>query len=453
MNARPASIILLAFLACLPFSNYAGQDLQSRFEASLKNARAITNVEIEFLDTLSIQDPAGLKVLKVNKPVFSRTSQYSFIASGQSYRAVDKLVSGTETNLSELSESVFDSKSYSTYHGNTRSMTKNSLNAPAEGLNPNNPLLAPFSFLGKSFDGHRLDILRFTDITSNGFAKGFSLPAGQKTNGLLEISIPGHPVMGQPTSWRVTIDEVGDSFTPKSIEHIFPARKIEVISRLLNYTNLGTYQFPSRIEWAETSYPPTSPPTLHSSGTVTLISARIPDQLADSVFELKGEEESADSIWDWSENNFVRVAAGYQPTNACAPYLGPVIYKEFSDVSKQIADALGTAGKERKRVLLQFGANWSDPCRKLHELFQTNEKIADELKKNYLLVMVDVNNGHNADIDMKYGHPMHFGIPANVILDSDGKLLTTEKAGELAEGEHYSPEKILAFLNKWSPTK
>jgi hypothetical protein len=84
---------------------------------------------------------------------------------------------------------------------------------------------------------------------------------------------------------------------------------------LLNYTNLGSYQFPSRIEWMDAKYPPTIPPTILTTGTVTLTSARISKQVGDSVFELRNEEESADSILDWSAKNFVRVAPGYAPTN------------------------------------------------------------------------------------------------------------------------------------------
>jgi hypothetical protein len=40
-----------------------------------------------------------------------------------------------------------------------------------------------------------------------------------------------------------------------------------------------------------------------------------------------------------------------------------------------------------------------------------------------------------------------------VILDSQGKHLTTKDTGELEEGDHHSPEKVLAFLNQWSPKK
>jgi thiol:disulfide interchange protein len=129
------------------------------------------------------------------------------------------------------------------------------------------------------------------------------------------------------------------------------------------------------------------------------------------------------------------------------------IYDESADGSKQIADALALAGKDGKRVLLQFGANWCGWCHKLHSLCATDKDIAARLKSDFVVVLIDVNKGHNSEVDAKYGHPTKFGLPVLVILDADGKQLTTKDSGELEEGNHHSPAKVLAFLDKWSPKK
>src|SRR5437773_10585171 len=131
----------------------------------------------------------------------------------------------------------------------------------------------------------------------------------------------------------------------------------------------------------------------------------------------------------------------------------PKIYDESADGSKQISGALVLAKKEGKQVLLQFGANWCGWCHKLHKLFDTDKEIAEKLKSNYVVVMIDVNEGHNKDTDTKYGHATRFGLPVIVILDADGKQLTTKNTGELEEGDHHSPEKVMAFLKEWSPKK
>lgn len=131
----------------------------------------------------------------------------------------------------------------------------------------------------------------------------------------------------------------------------------------------------------------------------------------------------------------------------------PALYDEAADGSKQIAEALETAKKEDKHVLLQFGANWCGWCHRLHTLFETNSSIVEELKNNYVVVLIDVNSGHNSDTDSKYGHPTRFGLPAIVVLDSDGTQLTTKNSGELEEGDHHSPQKVMEFLKQWAPKK
>jgi len=131
------------------------------------------------------------------------------------------------------------------------------------------------------------------------------------------------------------------------------------------------------------------------------------------------------------------------------------IYDTKADGAKQIADALATAKREHKDVLLQFGANWCGWCHKLHNLFRSDKDIAAFLQANYVLVLVDVDKvdgkPHNTEINERYGNPCRFGLPALVVLDADGKQLTTQDSGKLEEGDHHDPAKVLAFLKQWSP--
>ena len=131
----------------------------------------------------------------------------------------------------------------------------------------------------------------------------------------------------------------------------------------------------------------------------------------------------------------------------------PAIYDETANAAKQIAEALALAQKENKRALLQFGANWCGWCHKLHKLCETDADIAAQLKAAYVVVLVDVNKGHNSDINKKYGNPTRFGLPVIVILDATGKALTTQDTGKLEQGDHHDPKKVLAFLNEWAGTK
>jgi hypothetical protein len=272
------------------------QDVQARFEKSLKDAKSIGSVEIEILDTfwLSVGD-------------FSRTFEYSYIASGVKYRAACKLISGSQTNLVRLSKSAFDGNSYSSYDEDMRYMARRNDNPPGDrALSPFNPLIAPFMFLTRQSDECGPCMLRFTDIISDKWTNGFVLPSGQLSGDLLEISMPGLRLNKQATIWKITIDKAGDSFSPKMIRTVAPGVEHEVVYRFLNYTNLRTYQFPTKIEWARSSYPPSSPPTVLATGLVTVISARIPDQIADSVFRLDGEEKSAATIYNWEQRKLTK---------------------------------------------------------------------------------------------------------------------------------------------------
>jgi thiol:disulfide interchange protein len=129
----------------------------------------------------------------------------------------------------------------------------------------------------------------------------------------------------------------------------------------------------------------------------------------------------------------------------------PKIYDENADGAKQIEEALVTAKKEGKRVLLKFGANWCIWCHRLHHTFEKDAAVAAELKKDYVVVLIDRNKDHNKATDEKYGFPTKHGLPVLVVLDADGKQLTTKDTGQLEEKDHHSPDKVLAFLKEWAP--
>jgi len=128
------------------------------------------------------------------------------------------------------------------------------------------------------------------------------------------------------------------------------------------------------------------------------------------------------------------------------------IYNESLDGNKQVADAIVIAQKEHKRILLQFGANWCGWCHKLHKLCDADKSISEELRSDYVVAMVDVNNGHNQDLVAKYG-ASGYGLPFLVVLDGDGKHLNTKHSDDLEEGDHHNPAKVLAFLKERAPKR
>jgi hypothetical protein len=307
MKTQRVSVIL-GLIACLPFVSSADQDVQARFEKSIKDARSLTNVEIQMLETSMY--PASPK-----ERDFSSTFQYTYIASGPKFRATCKLVSATQPNTRKLAEAAFNGTSFVTYIADARRMTRQGKipGSAASGELMVSPLILPFMFLEKHSDDCPSCPLRFTDIASPDFARGLILPKAQQSNGLLHIFMPGLPLANKPTSWKIDMEEAGDSFTPRAVTHVIEGGG-QLTYTLLNYTNLGGYRFPTRIECVNSSYPPTSPPTVESTGVTTITSVRIPAQIPDSVFNLHDEEQTAETIWDADEKQLTKSGP---PSEAC----------------------------------------------------------------------------------------------------------------------------------------
>lgn len=150
-------------------------------------------------------------------------------------------------------------------------------------------------------------------------------------------------------------------------------------------------------------------------------------------------------------------AAVLHAAEAEYPQQGPDIYDPKADGNELIANALKRAKAENKHVLLDFGANWCPWCRKLHEVFTTNPDVRERLERDYVVVLIDVNMRHgvkrNSDVNAKYGNPIKEGLPVLMVLDANGKVLTTQETGILEQDDHHDPRKVAAFLDAWSPTR
>jgi thioredoxin-related protein len=128
------------------------------------------------------------------------------------------------------------------------------------------------------------------------------------------------------------------------------------------------------------------------------------------------------------------------------------LYPAGANAQQEIAEALRTAAKTSKRVMLVFGGNWCYDCHILDEAFHTPE-ISPTLNKYFVVVHVDVGEyNKNLEVAKKYEVPLERGVPAAAILESDGKLLVSQKNQEFEKARSLAPEDILAFLNKWKPS-
>jgi ketosteroid isomerase-like protein len=127
------------------------------------------------------------------------------------------------------------------------------------------------------------------------------------------------------------------------------------------------------------------------------------------------------------------------------------LYPASADAKAEIAEAIHKASGTHKRVLVVFGANWCFDCHVLDEAFRSPE-ISPTVEKSFEVVHVDIGQmDRNLDIAKQYEVPLDRGVPALAVLESDGKLLFSQKRGEFEAARSMAPEDILDFLNKWKP--
>lgn len=158
----------------------------------------------------------------------------------------------------------------------------------------------------------------------------------------------------------------------------------------------------------------------------------------------------------------VGLGLGWPVTRAAAteyPALGLDIFVPGADGELLIDAALEKASAEKKRVLLMFGTNWSVWSRRLHDVFESDPVLIRHLSRDFVWVKIDVNRRKDPQMnrftDARLGTPTRMGIPALVLLDSNGGKLAEQDTGELEVpgGEAYVREKLLALFAEWAPPR
>lgn len=128
------------------------------------------------------------------------------------------------------------------------------------------------------------------------------------------------------------------------------------------------------------------------------------------------------------------------------------LYPPDADARAEIKDAEGKAASEHKRVLLVFGANWCYDCHVLDLAFQRSDFAA--VMAGYEVVHVDIGDDgkKNGDLAKQFDVPLNKGVPALAVVESDGKVVVSQKNGEFEDARAMTPQALLEFLNKWKPT-
>jgi thioredoxin 1 len=129
----------------------------------------------------------------------------------------------------------------------------------------------------------------------------------------------------------------------------------------------------------------------------------------------------------------------------------PDIYPDPGKAKTDLAAALQTAAANHRRIIVDFGGNWCTDCHVLDGYFH-DAANSPLLAADFLLVHVNIGRmDQNIDLAERYQIPLKKGVPALAVLDSDGKLLYSQRTGEFEAMRRMQSRAVTEFLTQWKP--
>ena len=127
------------------------------------------------------------------------------------------------------------------------------------------------------------------------------------------------------------------------------------------------------------------------------------------------------------------------------------MYPAIDRAKPDIDSALKEAAASKRRVIVDFGGNWCTDC-KILDINMKKPENAALLRKNFVVVHVNVGDkgiSDNFDVAERYGIPLKKGVPALAVLESDGRVVYAQKAGEFENMRKMDPQSVNDFLTQW----
>jgi thioredoxin-related protein len=124
------------------------------------------------------------------------------------------------------------------------------------------------------------------------------------------------------------------------------------------------------------------------------------------------------------------------------------VYDEKSDPFQDANAAIKLAKETQRNVLIEIGGNWCGWCKKMDAFLAKNPEIYKKLHDEFVLLKVSVSDSNENEAFMKSLPPV-LGYPHMYVSTSSGKMILSKDTAELLNGEEYSKNNWLAFLNKW----
>lgn len=120
------------------------------------------------------------------------------------------------------------------------------------------------------------------------------------------------------------------------------------------------------------------------------------------------------------------------------------------DAKADVRNALQVAAREGKHVLLDVGGDWCSFCKLLDDFFIANPDVAALRSRNFVYVKVNFSK-ENQNPDLLDAYPLIRSFPHFFVLDSTGKLVTSQRVALLGTQTGYSAARFRTFLQAAAP--
>jgi thioredoxin-related protein len=129
------------------------------------------------------------------------------------------------------------------------------------------------------------------------------------------------------------------------------------------------------------------------------------------------------------------------------------LYNPSADATADIDAAVKKAAEENKFVLIQGGGNWCKWCIEFARFAKADTQIDSLINSSFVWYHLNYSKeNQNLLVFAKYGYAQRFGFPVFIILNQKGERIHIQDSALLEDGKSsYSKEKILEFLNGWTP--
>lgn len=128
-----------------------------------------------------------------------------------------------------------------------------------------------------------------------------------------------------------------------------------------------------------------------------------------------------------------------------------LIYHPEADAMAEFEEVVRRAGAEKKHVVVMVGGNWCRWCRIFEKFRLSNQNVVSAVDTGFIWMHLNYSKENkNPEMMARLGFPQRFGFPVFVVVDGAGQRLHTQNSAYLEEGEGYSENKVVEFLQQWS---